>query len=429
MILETLVPLIVLIALLLAGVPVGFSLAISGTFGLFLVVDISSIPVLLVNDTYQSTASYLLSTIPMFILMAEFLREGGLTEKIFTAANRWLSGVRGGLAMATALASGGMAALSGSSTATAATMSNVAVPEMKKYGYGDRISLGTVSAAGTFAVMIPPSLALIIYGILTETSISALFIAGIVPGLLTVVGYGLTIVVWGRMNPSEVGGTPQQYTTREKFGSLSGIWPAVVIVALVLGGLYLGVVTPTEAGALGAAGTMVVAVLVGGMRFSGTRNALQRAAETTAMIFIIVIGAMIFSRFLTFSGALDTFVDTLTDLPVDRRVILLLILAMYVAMGTVMDQLAILILTLPVVFPLMVELGYGPVWFGIVLTKTIEVGLVTPPLGMNVYIAAGTVDMDVATGFRGAMRFLPVDFVIITLLILFPEIATFLVPA
>lgn len=425
MVLEILFPIGLLLVLLAIGVPVAFSLAIAGWIGLLTQVGVDSSMVIMRNVTYANVAFYLLSTIPMFILMAEFLNESELTALVFRAANRWLSGVKGGLAFATTVANGGMAALSGSSTATAATMARMAVPEMQKYGYDDRLSLGTVAAAGTFAVMIPPSLGLIIYGVMTETSIARLFIAGIVPGLLTVVGYGLTIYVWGAVN-TEVIGDQTGYTWDEKFASLKPIWPAVIVVLLVIGGLYLGVVTPTEAGALGALGTFVVAVTVGGMRLKGTKRALLRTAETTTMIFMIVIGAMIFGRWLAITGATRLLIDAVAALPVNRWIILVIVLAIYVLMGTLMDQLAILILTLPITFPLATSLGYNPIWFGILIAKTIEIGLVTPPLGLNVYVASGATDLDAEVGFKGAIRFIPIDIIIIFVLMLFPQLVLFL---
>lgn len=426
MVLEILFPIALLIIFLAIGVPVAFALAISGWIGLVMQVGFDNSVVIMRNLTYENVAYYLLSTIPMFILMAEFLNESELTELVFKAANKWLSDITGGLAFATTLANGGMAALSGSSTATAATMSKMAVPEMQKYGYDDRLSLGTVAAAGTFAVMIPPSLGLIIYGVITETSISRLFIAGIVPGILTVVGYAGTIYIWGKYNPKVIGGKTTSYSWQEKFNSLKPIWPAGIVVLLVIGGLYLGIVTPTEAGALGALGTFVVAVSISGMRYEGTKIALLRTAETTVLIFMIVIGALIFGRWLAITGATRLLINAVAALPVSRWTILIIILALYVLMGTLMDQLAILILTLPITFPLAIALGFDGIWFGILIAKTIEIGLVTPPLGLNVYVASGAISMDADIGFRGAVRFIPVDVLIIFLMMAFPELVLFL---
>ena len=424
MIIEVFVPVLLLLLLLLLGWPVAFALAASGSVGLFFNVGPGTTMVLLRNITMDNTGSYLLTTIPMFILMAEFLNNSGLISDLFTAAHRWLSRFRGGLAFATTLANGMMAAMSGSSTATAAAMSKMAVPEMRKRGYDDRLSIGTVAASGTFAVMIPPSLALIIYGILTETSIADLFLAGVIPGLLTLLGYGGVIYAWGLANPDVLSDRTERFTFSEKMESTRAIWPALIVIFLVIGGLYLGVVTPTEAGALGASGTLIIGIVIGHMRLPEINNALLRTAELTVMIFMIVIGAMIFGRFLATSGATRELLQFVEALPVNRWIILTIILVIYVVLGTVMDQLAILILTLPITFPIAIELGYDPIWFGIIITKTIEIGLITPPLGLNVYVASGALDEDVTIAFKGAIRFIPVDVAIIFLLMLFPGIVT-----
>jgi C4-dicarboxylate transporter DctM subunit len=413
---EIVIPILCLLILLIIGVPVAYALAASGTVGLLMVLGVSQMDNLLSQLVYNGINSYSYATIPMFIMMAYFLTESGLTEKIFTVGHRFLSNLRGGLAFATTVANGGMAALSGSTTASAATMASIAVPEMKKHGYGDEISLGTVAAAGTFATMFPPSLGLIVYGLFTNTSISDLFLAGIVPGLLTVVGYGMVIYIWGIYEPDMIGSQSETFSTQEKLDSLKPVWPALLILALVIGGLYGGVVTPTEAGSLGAAATLLVAIGIGQLKYDGITSAIQRTAETTTMIFMIIIGAQIFGRYLAYTGVTTTLIDTVSGLPIPGWGIILVIILLYVFLGMFMDQLAILILTLPLTFPVVTNLGYSPIWFGIIIAKTIEVGLVTPPLGLNVYVATSTVDIDVETGFRGAVRFIPVD---IGLLIIF----------
>lgn len=421
---EIVLPVTILVVFLLIGVPVTYATAAAGFVGLVLLVGPDSAFVVMREVAYRNVSNYLFSTIPMFILMAEFLNNSKLIDEIFDAAHRWLAGTRGGLAFATTLANGGMAALSGSSTASAAAMANVAVPQMQKRGYDDRLSLGTVAAAGTFAIMIPPSIGLIVYGVITESSIAQLFIAGVIPGLLTLGGYGAVIYLWGLANPDVFGAIEETYSLREKIESSLIIWPAAIIVLLVLGGMYGGVVTPTEAGALGAAGTFVVAVTLSDLRYSGIKNALQNTANITTMIFMIIIGAVIFGRYMAYSGLVGQFIDWVIGLPIGPSTIMVLLLVVYVLMGTMMDQTAILILTLPITFPLALELGYGPIWFGIVITKTIEIGLVTPPLGLNVYVASGTLGMPPSVGFKGAMRFIPVDLLIIVLLLLFPEVVT-----
>lgn len=421
---EIVLPVTILIVLLMIGVPVTYATATAGFVGLILLVGWGSTLTVVQGVAYRNISNYLFTTIPMFILMAEFLNNSSLIDEIFETAHRWLANVRGGLAFATTLANGGMAALSGSSTASAAAMANVAVPQMQKRGYDDRLSLGTVAAAGTFAIMIPPSVGLIVYGIITETSIAQLFIAGVIPGVLTLLGYGMVIYTWGLTNPDALGSTDESYSWKEKIESSLIIWPAAIIVLLVLGGMYLGIVTPTEAGALGATGTLLVAVLLSDLRLPGLKNALENTTEITTMIFMIIIGAVIFGRYMAYSGLVDGFIQWINALPIGPFVIMLALLVVYIFMGTMMDQTAILILTLPITFPLALNLGYDPIWFGIVIVKTVEIGLVTPPLGLNVYVASGTLNMSPTTGFKGAIRFVPVDIVIMLMLLLRPEVVT-----
>lgn len=420
------VPLILMLVLLAVGVPVSISMAVPGVLGLYFLFGEAQLLGTLTTVAHAETAVYVYTTIPMFVLMAELINESGLTREIFNAAQKWLGGIPGGLAIATTIANGGFAVLSGSSVAAAATMSSIAVPEMRKYGYKDTLAMGTVSAAGTFAAMLPPSLTLIVYGVWTRTSIGGLFIAGIIPGVVTLLGYVVVILVWTQFD-DEMGGERQSYGWRERFSSLSTVWPTAIIVILVLGGLYSGAVTATEAGAVGAAGAFLVGVTLIGMRWSGVNEAVQNAAETSAMLFFIVIGAVILTRYLAFSGVTTQIIDAILALPVGTLGIVLIVLAIYVFLGTFMDQIAVLILTIPITHPLFVtELGYSSIWFGIVLVKTVEIGLVSPPLGMNVYIASSQVDVDISDAFRGATVFLLVDFLVLAGMIAFPGVVTWL---
>ncbi|MEY7851751.1 TRAP transporter large permease [Natrarchaeobius sp. A-rgal3] len=419
-------PIVLMVALLAIGVPIAFSMAISGLLGLYFVFGAEQTTGTLSTVAHAETTVFLYTTIPMFILMAEFINESNLTEYIFDAGQKWLANIPGGLAIATTIANGGFAVLSGSSLAAAATMSSIAVPEMRKYGYKDTIAMGTVSAAGTFAAMLPPSLALIIYGVWTETSIAALFIAGVVPGVLTLAGYVVVILIWNSQDSDLTSGR-QSYSWNERFASLKPIWPTTIIVVLVLGGLYSGAVTATEAGAIGAAGAFLVAILILGMSMEETNDALARAARTTAMIFFIIIGAVIFTRYMAYTRLTQDIVNFINGLPVGVLGTVIILLTIYILLGTFMDQIAVLILTLPITFPLFVhEFGYSAVWFGIVLIKTVEIGLVTPPLGMNVYVASSTVDVDIGDAFRGASVFLTVDIVILAAMIAFPEMVMWL---
>lgn len=426
--LVVLLPVVLMIALILTGIPIGYSFAIAGAIGLIWIMGPATAFSMLTSLFRSNTNAYLLSTVPMFILMAFYLEESRIVPHVFEAFHKWLHAIPGGMAMATTVANGAMAVLSGSSTASAVTMSAISVPEMKKYNYSDTLAIGTVSASGTFAIMFPPSVALIIYGILTGSSIRDLFLAGIVPGLVTLVGYMAVIFIWGMYSPASIGRGPENEITKrfswsERFASLKPVWPAFIVVAFALGSLYAGIVTPTESGAMGAFGALLVGLLFADLNFSRMQSAHLEAVKLTGMIFIIFIGADAFGRFLTLTGTLDTLITSISQLPVSEMSVLVIILVVYIALGTIMDQLAILIITLPITFPIIIELGLHPVWFGIVLVKTVEIGLVTPPFGMNIFAATSPVDIDVGTAYRGAVTFLIVDLLVLGLLVLFPDIA------
>lgn len=424
-----LTPILLLLILIGIGVPISFALFISGILGVFFFVGINSLIGTLTTSPRVATASYLYTTIPMFLLMAELLGKSGMLSVIFRTLDKWTRQIPGGMAIATTFANGGMAALSGSSTASAATMARIAIPEMRKYGYDDRLSMGTVCAAGTFAIMIPPSIGLIIYGVVTETSIAQLFLAGVVPGILTLISYVVLIMLWVKRNPDIAGGRTEMDPApwKERFRSLLPVWPAIVLIALILGGLYSGAVTATEAGALGAFGSLVIGVGVYGMGWEDINSALTSTIEVTTMIFMILIGALVFGFYLTTTRITQEVVLYVSELPIGRWPIFLIIVLIYLLLGMLMNQSAILILTLPVTFPLVVDgLGFHPIWFGIIIAKTAEIGMITPPLGLNVYVASSAVDVDSTTGFRGSFWFLLADAFILILLMLFPSIVTYL---
>lgn len=424
--LELFVPIILMLVLLLVGVPVGFSLLISSTFGLIWIMGWGPATGIMRGALYSETAQLILTTIPMFILMAEFLRESGITTDIYVMLNSWLGHIRGGLAVATALANGGMAALTGSSTATVAALSSIAVPEMRKYGYGDQLSVGTVAAAGTFASLIPPSIGLILIGVLTEQSISDLFIAAIIPGLLTIFFYVILILVWSNYDHDMSGEMEIKASWKERTGATLVVWPAVLLVILVLGGIYTGAVTPTEAGAVGATGAFILLLYKGG-RIEEIRKAGRSATELTAMIFVVLLGAFLFGSYMSATGAIGVLITAVAGAPVPRLIIIAAILLMYIAAGTMMSVLAVIIVTLPVVWPLMVDTwGYDPIWMGIVLIKVIEFGLITPPLGLNVYVAVSTIDVEVTSAFRGAVKFLLADLLVLAILVAYPPIVMIL---
>lgn len=424
---EIVVPFLTLFVLLAVGVPVSFSLGIAGTLGLLLSVGPQATSSMLATVPYRTGTDFLLTTVPTFIFMAELLAGGRIARDLYGAMFAWLGRIRGGLAIATTIASGGMGAMTGSSTATAATFSAVAVPHMREYGYKDRLSVGSIAAAGTLASIIPPSVALIIYGISTETSIGELFSAGVIPGIITVFAYATVIYLWVRVKPDLAPGRPESMRVKQKLKALVRIWPTLVLVLLVLGGIYSGTVTPTEAGALGACGALVLSVAFGGMRAKEFKQAVTRTVETTTMIISIVIFANIFGYFLTATQIAPRIVTAIEASGFPPLLVLVLVALLYLVLGTFMDQIAILVVTLPITFPLVTSLGYDAIWFGILVIKLGEIGLVSPPVGLNVYVAAGAApNVKLTEAFRGVFPFIAAELMLVVVLVLFPSLATWL---
>lgn len=412
-----------LFILLLVGAPIAYALLLAGTLGLWLELGWDSLTPTVLSVLHAETASFTLSTVPMFILMAEFLSQSRLTGDIFTAIARWLGPVRGGLAASTVAANAVFGAMSGSSVAAAGLLGRVSVPQMRKYGYDERLSLGTVASAGTLAVLIPPSIALIVYGVATEVSIGRLFAAALIPGLLVAAGYAILVVAWVTISPSSAPPV-ERYTLREKLAATVPALPAIPLIALVLFALYSGVATPTEAGALGAAAALIIAVIFGGLRTRGFVAAVASTVAITAMIMIIIAGATIFSRFLSISGTAQSLVTTINESGLPSLSVLGLLLLLYLVLGFFVDQTAILLMTLPVTFPVIMQLGYDPIWFGIIATLTVEIGLVTPPLGLNVLVTHAAAGGQLSDIFKGALIFTVVPVIALIGLIAFPDAIT-----
>lgn len=419
------IPCLVFLALLAIGMPIAYTLAATGALGVLVTFGWQPLQGVLATTPYRTASSFLLSTIPLFILMAEFLARGTIVRDMFKVAYTFLGHLRGGLALAAVGANVGFAALAGSSTAAAASMARICVPEMRKYGYDDRLSLGTVAIAGTLAIMIPPSIGLIIYGILTETSIGRLFLGGVIPGIISAAGYAFAIWIWARREPAVAPSIPR-FSWSERVKSLKAVWPAILLIVFVAGSIYTGVVTPTEAAAVGALAALIVSVAFGGLRWTGFMEAVRASVRTTAMIFAIIIGAMIFGYFLAGTKVPQNMIEWVGGLPVPSWVVIAVIVGIYLLLGCFMDQLAIIVLTLPLTFPLVTSLGYDPIWWGIIVTKTSEIGLVTPPLGLNVFVASGAVGARLETAFAGIGRLLTADGFVLLLLLLLPDLSTFL---
>jgi C4-dicarboxylate transporter DctM subunit len=418
-------PFAVLALLLVGRMPIAFAMALAGGLGLWLTLGGQATLGVFTAGAYRHSASLLLTTIPMFILMAELLSQGSIVKEMFAAAASWTGRFRGGLAMSTVLANTGFAALSGSSTAAAGALARISVPEMRKQGYDDRLSVGTVASAGTFAATIPPSIILIIYGVITETSVSQLFVAGIIPGLLTAVGYLLAIAVWVRLRPN-VAGPPVTSSWAEKWRSLAKIWPAVLLVLLVVVGIYSGAVTPTEAGGVGAALALLISVAFGGLRWRQFVKALRGTIQVSSMIIMIIIGAGIFGTYMSTTRIAPRLFTAIENARLGPLAVILIIIAIYLVLGTFMDSIAMMVLTLPLTFPLAVGSGYDAVWFGILVVKCAEIGLITPPLGLNVYVASSVAKAEIGKAFAGSARFVVVELVIVAALLAIPSLALYL---
>lgn len=423
--LEIVLPLGLLLVLLAVGMSIGFAMIVVGLLGIAMMTGFDIGAALLATSPYATTQSFSLTTIPMFILMAMLLDNSSVITQLFSAAKAWLGRLPGGLAIASIGAGAGLGAMSGSSVAATASLAGTTVPEMRKSGYSERLSLGAVASAGTLAPMIPPSLVLIVYGVATETSISDLFVAGIIPGLMIAALYMAVIAVWRLVRP-EIAPMAPSVSWGERFRSLIGVGPALLLIVLVLGGIYTGIVTATEGGALGAVGALLVGWIFGELRGKGVMKALRRTVELTAALFIIVIGASILTQYITLTGLTQDLASFVERAGFPPWLVLTIIILVYLVLGMFLDSAGMMLLTLPVFFPLVVGLGYDPVWFGILVALTCEAGLLTPPVGMNVYITAATAGGKIADGFRGVMPFYGAMIVMAVLLIAFPEIATFL---
>ncbi|RLB38733.1 MAG: hypothetical protein DRH12_12470 [Deltaproteobacteria bacterium] len=418
---------VLLFVLLSIGLPIAFSLGLSGVVCLYLVTGWETTYGFISTTPFNTSASWLYVVLPLFVLMGMLAYSAGINQDAFVIANTWLGRIKGGLAMATIGACSLFGATSGSSIAAAATMGKLAIPEMRRFGYSMKLAAGSVAGGGTLSVMIPPSGILVIYGIITEESIGKLLIAGLLPGLLSAFFYMLGIYIWCTINPKIAPSTKIKVSWQARFNSLKNGYGAALIFGVVMGGIYTGVFTPTEAGAFGAAVAVMLVLFRSKDRFQSLKGGLAETAKVTCMFFTIVICAHFFTLGLTVSGIPQTLVRYLTELSLSPRLILIILLLVYVPLGMFLDTVSMLFLTLPIIFPVVKALGFSGIWFGILVTKLIEVSLITPPVGLNVYVIKGILP-EVETGviFRGCIPFLIMDLITLSLLFMFPQIALWL---
>jgi len=416
---------VILIFLIFSRMHIGISMALVGFLGFACIVGLDPALGLLKTVPYSTLSSQNLSVIPLFILMGAFAFSAGISEDLYRTVHKWLGHFRGGLAMATVAACACFAAISGSSLATAATLGKVAMPEMRKYNYDPALATGSIAAGGSIGILIPPSVILIIYGIITEQSIGKLFLAGVIPGILEAVFYIITIMIITHINPL-LGPPGPRATMNERILSLAKIWEVVLLFVVVIGGIYIGVFTPTEAAAVGAFGTFCFTVLRKKMTWETFTSSLLQTTKTTGMLFMVVMGAMILGYFFSVSRLPFELATWVGGLDVNRYVVLLMILVTVGLLGCLMDSMAIVLLTVPVFYPMIQHLGFNPIWFGILVVRVTEMGLITPPVGLNVYIIHGITGERMGTIFRGVIPFIIADICEIILLLAIPEITLFL---
>ncbi len=417
---------VALFVLCFAGVPLAVGMLVVGGVGFTAYRGVDAAFGVVAQQITDAFTSHGLSVIPLFILMESFIHRAGLADELFAAARAWLGHFRGGMAHATIAACGGFSAVCGSSIATAATMARVSLPQMKRYGYDDGFACGTVAAGGTLGILIPPSVPFVIYGILTETDITKLFMAGLLPGLLLAVMYMFTAWTVVRLRPS-TGQPAQKMSIGERIQALGRTWAVLALFFGVLGGMYFGVFTPTEGAGVGAAGAFLFMVMRGKARPAIVRSALIEAARTTAALLAVTAAAMVFNNFLTIAGLTNTLVAWVQSLNVSPMGVILAICLIYVVLGCIFDSLAAMFLTVPVFFPLIMSLGLDPIWFGVLVVIVVELGLITPPVGMNVFIVKALVpEVSMWRVFAGVAPFVAANVACLGLVIAFPAIATLL---
>ena len=419
---------IFLMIILLLGFPVGFSMAFAGLTGLFYLIGHDVAFNIAKINTYDAVAVYFFVVIPFFLLMGFFILHAGIGAKLYDAGIKVFGRLPGGLAVGTVAGCGGFAAICGDSVASAATMGSVSVPEMKKYNYDDSLATGSVAAGGTLGILIPPSIGFVVYGIITEQSIGKMFMAGIIPGIILTIGFAAAVYVQCLINP-KLGPKAEKFTFKEIAWSIFEIWPVGALFAAVIGGIYSGILTPTEAGGIGASGALLIALFAKDFNRKKLFSALFEATTTSAMIFTILIGVGLLGYMITLTDLPRSFANYLNALDVSRYVIYVLILLLYLVLGMVMNIIPMMMLTLPILFPTVLGLGFDPIWFGVIMVIMMEMGQITPPIGINVFVIHGVAkkyDVSMATIYRGIIPFVIVELLVIFLLTLFPEIVLWL---
>ena len=419
-------PIIVLLIALILGIPIAFALAGAGILGVYLFTGSWESVIGQLGTTLFTTASeYLLTTIPMFILMAYFASSSGLARDLFNGLSNWLSHIRGGLAIATVFSCGIFGAMSGASVAAASVMANIAMPNMRRFGYSEELAAGAIGVGATLDILIPPSVGMVIYGVATETSIGKLLIAGIIPGIVLGILLSLAIVIWVTISPKHA---PQTFRVSwpERFRGLLPIWPTLILIICVLGLLYSGVVTPTEVGAIGALMSAVIGLAMKRLTWAGMIEALRLTIRVTAMIFLIISGAKIFGYYMTLSQVPQNLLTVVTEMQLNRWVVISGIVVGYFVISMFMDEIPLLLITLSLTFPLVMALGFDPVWFGVMSILMVAMGLVFPPVGMVAFVVSATANVKLTKVYKGTSILVVALVATTILLMIFPQLALWL---
>jgi C4-dicarboxylate transporter, DctM subunit len=416
----------ILFILIFSGIPIGASMALIGFAGSWYLVSQKAALSALATIPFATVSNYSLAVLPLFLFMASIVFVSGLSKNLYNLASKWMGHIPGGLAISTIFACAGFAAVSSSSPATAATLGRVSLDEMKKYKYSSALATGSVAAGGTLGILIPPSGVLIIYGVMTETSIGKLFAAGIIPGMIQVILYMIVIYILCRLKP-DYGPKGPSFGFREKMGALGDCGEIIALILLVLGGLLVGWFTPTEAGGVGACGAIIICMVRRRLNWQKIKDALLETMQTTGMIYLILISAFILNYFITVTTIPFWLADFVIGLSLPPLGIMAIVILIYIILGCVMDAGAMIVLTIPIFFPMAMALGFDPVWFGIIITVVVEIGMITPPIGINVFVIAGVApEVSMYTIFRGIAPFLIADFFRLLIYVLVPSVSLFL---
>jgi len=417
---------VALFVLIFSRIPVGFVMALVGVAGFAYITNMDAAMSMMVKDVFEVFGSYNLTVMPLFILMGQLAFHAGISTRLFNVAYKMIGHWPGGMAIATIGACAGFSSICGSTNATAATMASVTLPEMKKYGYRDSIATGVVAAGGSLGILIPPSVVFILYGIMTEQSIGSLFMAGILPGIVLTLLFMAVVMAWAVLDPTVAPRGPKA-TFKEKIKALGGVLETLVLFILVMGGLFGGIFTPTEAGGVGAMGTLVIALVQRNISFKGILAALDETTRISAMIFVIVAGATIFGHFLALTRLPFDIADMVSHLDLPHLAVMALIILVYLIGGCFIDALALIMLTVPIFYPVVTSMGFDPVWFGVVIVLVTQMGVITPPVGLNVYVVQSVAtDVPLGTIFKGAFPLLLAIVAITLFLIFVPQLALFL---